>query len=133
MIAPSRVIALVDQHMSGPLVRGVRDCCTQPCAIFGELFGRNPLGPVAYRTTKEALRFVLQRGGAEKCAQGIASAAGLIEVAPSPGCIGRIHAANSELDLTLAICVDGKTWAAKSHNGYQIMSEFIVCWGPSWD
>jgi len=129
---PERVMQLVLRHMDGPLVRGVRDCCTQPCAVFGDLFGVNPLGPVSYRTKLEAFRFIRERGGPDACASGIATAAGLVPCAPAPGVIGRIKRPYSELDLTLAICVDGSLWAAKTVDGFEVKQSAIACWGLPW-
>ena len=126
------VLSIVMEEMDGPLVRGVNDCCVSTGRVFGRLHGVDPIDGIHYRTTKEAMRIVKDGGGAKMLAETLMSNAGLVECTQQPGAIGRVTSPVSEMELALAICVDGDTWATKAQDGVMFLSEAEQCWGPSW-
>lgn len=126
------VMRIACQEFDGRLVRGERDCYTQPIKVFEQLFCVRIPRLIQYGSLAAAARYVRNAGGASATASGAAKAAGLVPCAPVPGAIGRIEGVGTELALTLAICVGDDEWITKALDGAAFVRGHKQSWGVPW-
>ncbi len=122
-------------EMHGPHDVAGRDCCRTAGWVFERLFGVNPVTNAHYKTNWGALRYLARFGGAEKCHDALAMAAGLVLCEPRSGVIGSIEVPKeaSPFGWVLGINIQGNEWATKGPIGLCVVpNDAVRAWGIPW-
>ena len=124
-LTPDDVMAAVEEHMGGPFVWGLSDCCSAPCAAFAALHVIDPMERVrgTYDDRTGARRLIQRMGGLRIFAHRLAHDAGL----RSGGGLGAIGLIPNGKGFSLAIGL-GDLWAAKADAGFSFVTEVEAAW-----
>lgn len=130
------IIQLANDHMSGQIVWGTRDCCTGACDVFNALHGIDPMWPLRglYDTKYGAYREITAWGGWLDMTTSLAALSGLTDGDGSFGEIGVTvqGAANLAGGKALAISGGDLGWIIRTEMGYALIKHEFIERSWSW-
>lgn len=130
------IIKLADDHMSGEIVWGTRDCCTGACDVFHALYGVDPMWPLrgSYDTKYGAYREITARGGWLDMTTRLADLCALFDGDGSFGEIGVTKQGVANLTGGRALAVSGGNlgWIVRTEMGYAIIKRHFIERSWSW-